>query len=80
VSPSPPPPPPTSGPHIVTVALKSQQTTGLIRYALPILLITGGLAALGGASSLVVSMAGSGIMPALRRFRRLRFIIIRRTP
>lgn len=71
-------PAPSSGPRIVTVALKSRQAAGLARYALPILLITGGLAALSGASALVISSAGAAIMATLRRARRLRLSIRRK--
>lgn len=72
-SPTPAPTPsPSLGQGVVTVALRSAQTAGLARYALPVLLIIGGAAALAGASSLVVSTAGSAIVARLRRARRIR--------
>lgn len=61
------------GQGIVTVSLKNAQTAGLIRYILPVLLIAGGAATLGGASSLMVGSAGT-IEERLRRLRRLRFV------
>lgn len=67
--PSPSASPTRFGAGVKTVALKSPQTTGPVRYALPVLLIVGGLATLGGASSLFA--AGSGDA-ARRRLRRLR--------
>ena len=72
-------PGPTStrlGQNIVTVSLKNPQTAGLIRYVLPVLLIAGGAATLGGASSLMVGSAGT-IEERIRRLRRLR--LVRRT-
>jgi hypothetical protein len=70
-SPSPSPSPtPGQGVHIIT---QSAQTTGPIRYALPALLIVGGLATLGGASSLMVGNAAT-IEQRLRRLRRLRLV------
>jgi hypothetical protein len=71
-SPSPPAPSPGVGQGIVTVALKSAPTAGLTRYALPVLLIFGGLTALGGASSMIVSAGGAAIAARLRRIRRVR--------
>ena len=65
-------PSPTVSQRIVTVALKSAPTTGLMRYALPVLLIVGGLLALGGASSMMVSAGGTAIGARLRRIRRSR--------
>ncbi|HEX9065160.1 MAG TPA: hypothetical protein VF843_08625, partial [Streptosporangiaceae bacterium] len=65
-------PSPTPGQGVVTIALKSAQTTGPIRYVLPVLLIIGGLTTLGGASSLA---AGSAALTArMRRIRRLRIV------
>lgn len=62
----------TPGQGVVTIALKSADTTGAIRYILPVLLIVGGLSTLGGASSLA---AGSAELTArLRRLRRLRIV------
>jgi hypothetical protein len=81
-SPSPPAsssPTPGQTPRIVTLTLKNTQTVGLARYALPALLIVGGLAALGGASSLIASTAGAAILTPLRRFRRIR-LTFRRKP
>lgn len=66
-------------PHVVTLALKNAQTVGLARYALPTLLIVGGLAALGGASSLIASSAGATTLAVLRRIRRIR-LTLRRKP
>ncbi len=67
-----PAPSPTVSQGIVTIALKSAPTTGLMRYALPVLLIVGGITALGGASSLIVSAGGAAIGARLRRIRRVR--------
>ncbi len=58
-SPSPSPSRTRLGQGVVTVALKSAQTAGPIRYALPVLLIVGGAATLGGASSLMFSSAAA---------------------
>jgi hypothetical protein len=70
-SPSPSPSPtPGQGVRIIT---QSAQTTGPIRYVLPALLIVGGLATLGGASSLMVGNAAT-IEERLRRLRRLRLV------
>jgi hypothetical protein len=69
---------PSSSPHIVTIALKSAQTVGMVRYVLPALLIVGGLTALGGASSLIASTAGMAILAPLRRIRRLRLTLRRK--
>ncbi len=63
---------PTATPSVVTIALKSAQTAGMMRYALPVLLIFGGIATLAGASSLIVSSAGAAITERLRRVRRAR--------
>jgi hypothetical protein len=65
-------PTPTLGTGVVTVALKNAQDAPMTRYALPVLLIVGGLAALAGASSLVVSTAGAAILARLRRARQIR--------
>jgi len=72
-SPSPSPSSTKLGQGIVTVSLKHAQTTGLIRYVLPVLLIAGGAATLGGASSLMVGSAGT-IEERVRRLRRLRLV------
>jgi ABC-type phosphate transport system substrate-binding protein len=82
LSPSPvasptPSPSPTLGQGVVTVALKSAQTAGPIRYALPVLLIVGGAATLGGASSLMIGSAAA-IEERMRRLRRFRLIWRRR--
>ena len=58
---------PKVGQKISTVAVRDPQTAGLLRYALPGLLIIGGLAALGGASSLLAPSSGA-IAARLRRF------------
>jgi hypothetical protein len=60
------------GQGVVTVA-QSAQTAGAIRYALPILLIVGGAATLGGASSLMLGNAAA-IEERMRRLRRLRLV------
>lgn len=65
-------PSPTPGQGVVTIALKSADTTGLIRYILPVLLIVGGLATLGGASSLAAGSAE--LTTRVRRLRRLRIV------
>jgi len=72
-------PTPTPTPHIVTITLKNAQTVGMARYVLPALLILGGLAALGGASSLIASTAGTAMLAPLRRIRRPR-LTLRRKP
>jgi ABC-type phosphate transport system substrate-binding protein len=88
-SPSPSPgsaslPPPASpspsplGAGVVTVALKRPQTSGLIRYALPVLLIVGGAATLGGAASFVAGGGGITIAARLRRLRAPRTTLRRR--
>jgi hypothetical protein len=61
------------GQGIVTVTLKSAQTAGAIRYVLPVLLIVGGAATLGGASSLMVGSPAT-IEERVRRLRRLRLV------
>jgi hypothetical protein len=66
-----PTPTTTVGAGVVTVALKNAQTAGLISYALPLLLIFGGLATLGGAASLAAGTTG-GAIGGLRRLPRLR--------
>ena len=65
------------GAGIVTVALKNASTTGLIRYALPVLLIVGGAASLGGASSLAFGSTAA-IAERIRRLRRFRLVWRRR--
>jgi hypothetical protein len=81
LSPTPTPSPSPSrsrlGAGIVTVALKSATTSGLIRYALPVLLIVGGAATLGGASSLAFGSTAA-ITERMRRLRRLRLVWRRR--
>jgi hypothetical protein len=74
-SPSPstsPTPTATANQRIVTVALKTAQTSNMMRYALPVLLIFGGVATLAGASSWVVTAAGPAISERARRARRSR--------
>jgi hypothetical protein len=78
-SPSPPPsasptpsPSPTLGEGVVTVK-QAAQALGPIRYALPILLIVGGAATLGGASSMMLGNAAA-INERWRRLRRLRLV------
>jgi hypothetical protein len=81
-SPSPtasPTPSPTGGPHIVTIAIKAQQTAGVARYALPALLIAGGVTGLAGASMLIASTTGTAFLATLRRLRRLRLKVRRGT-
>jgi hypothetical protein len=58
---------PKIGQKINTVAVRDPQTAGLLRYALPGVLIIGGLAALGGASSLLAPSSGA-IAARLRRY------------
>jgi len=60
---------PVVRPRLLTVAVKNPPTAGVTRFALPALLILGGLAALAGASSLVAGTSGAAIG---RRARRLR--------
>lgn len=59
---------PAVSPRIVTVAVRRPQSASLTRYALPVLLIAGGLAGLGGASSLVATSN----LAVLRRLRHRR--------
>jgi hypothetical protein len=73
-----PAPSPSIGQGVVTVALRSTPRAALTSYVLPVLLIVGGLAALGGASSLVMSTAGAAITARLRRARRLRVTLRRK--
>jgi hypothetical protein len=68
----------TPTPRIITLTLKNAQTVGVARYVLPALLIVGGLAALGGTSSLIASTAGMAILGPLRRLRRLRLTLRRK--
>jgi hypothetical protein len=56
---------------VVRVALKSAETAGPLRYALPALLAVGGIATLGGASSLIMA-TGVGFPERLRRISRIR--------
>jgi hypothetical protein len=71
-SPSPSPSHTRLGEGVVTVR-QSAQTAGPIRYALPVLLIVGGVATLGGASSLMLGSATT-IEERMRRLRRLRLV------
>ena len=71
-SPAPSPSPTRLGAGVVTVK-QAAQTSGPIRYALPILLIVGGAATLGGASSLMLGSAAA-ITERVRRLRRLRLV------
>ncbi|MGN6792491.1 MAG: hypothetical protein ACTHJW_08890 [Streptosporangiaceae bacterium] len=74
VSPAPTPSPSRTrlGEGVVTVR-QAAQTSGPIRYALPILLIVGGAATLGGASSLMYGSA-MALTERARRLRRLRLV------
>jgi hypothetical protein len=63
LSTSPAPAFPTVSPKIATVAVRDPATAGILRYALPVILLVGGLAALGGASS---ALAGSSTAVAAR--------------
>jgi len=67
------PSPSRLGAGVKTVALKSAPTSGLIRYALPVLLIVGGAATLGGASSVAFGSTAA-ITERIRRLRRLRLV------
>ena len=71
-SPAPSPSPTHLGAGVVTVK-QAAQTSGPIRYALPILLIVAGAATLGGASSLMLGSAAA-IAERVRRLRRLRLV------
>lgn len=58
-------------PRLTTVAVRDPLSSGLTRYALPALLIVGGLAALGGASSFVASgPLGPELLTRLKRVYR----------
>jgi hypothetical protein len=57
----------------VAIVTQSAQSAGVIRYALPVLLIVGGAATLGGASSLMLGNAAA-IEERMRRLRRLRLV------
>jgi len=74
-----PAPTPNPTPSIVTVALKSAASAGILRYALPVLLIVGGLAALGGASSLIAGSLGTALFAPLRRIRWPRIALRRKS-
>ncbi|HEX9032256.1 MAG TPA: hypothetical protein VF834_10465 [Streptosporangiaceae bacterium] len=71
-SPAASPSPSRLGQAIVTVALKRAQTAGLIRYALPVLLVVAGAATLSGASSLMLGAADAATRTRLRRLRQIR--------
>jgi hypothetical protein len=60
------------GEGVVTVKQAAEES-GLIRYALPILLIVGGAATLGGASSMALGN-GAAITERVRRLRRFRLV------
>lgn len=77
-APSTPAPTATPGAGVITVALKSAQTAGPMRYALPLLLIVGGLASLGGAASLIVGSAGDVLRRRLRAAARIRLSLRRK--
>jgi hypothetical protein len=72
-TPAPSPLPTHLGAGVRTVALKSATTSGLIRYALPVLLIVGGAATLGGTSSLMLG-SPAAVIERARRLRRLRLV------
>src|SRR6266851_3572818 len=57
----------------VAIVTQSARSAGVIRYALPVLLIVGGAATLGGASSLMLGNAAA-IEERMRRLRRLRLV------
>jgi hypothetical protein len=57
---------PTVTPKVTTVAVRDPASAGVLRYALPLLLLIGGLAALGGAASLVAPNSAA-IAARLRR-------------
>jgi len=59
---------PAVHPRLATVAVRDPQSAGAIRYALPVVLILGGLATLGGAAALVGG--GSAPTAAIARLRR----------
>lgn len=59
---------PAVHPRLATVAVRDPQSAGAIRYALPVVLILGGLATLGGAAALVGG--GSSATTAIARLRR----------
>jgi hypothetical protein len=59
---------PAVHPRLATVAVRDPQAAGAIRYALPVVLILGGLATLGGAAAFVGS--GSGTTTVIARLRR----------
>lgn len=60
---------PRATPTLSTVAVRDPLGSGLLRYALPVLLIVGGLAALGGAAPLLAGgPLGSAIRTRLRAF------------
>ena len=60
---------PRATPTLSTVAVRDPLGSGLTRYALPLLLIVGGLAALGGAAPLLIgSPLGSKFRTRLRTY------------
>jgi hypothetical protein len=71
-SPAPSPSATKLGAGVITVK-QAAETSGPIRYALPILLIVGGAATLGGASSMMLGNSAA-ISERVRRLRRLRLV------
>jgi hypothetical protein len=65
-----PTPSPSASQHVVSLGFVSNPTSsGLARFALPFLLITGGLLALAGSSVLVAGRTSTAVAARLRRLR-----------
>jgi hypothetical protein len=67
-------------PRLTTVAVRDPQSVGMIRYALPVVLILGGLATLGGAAALIGGSDGAAAAMTRLRRRSLARIKRRRRP
>jgi hypothetical protein len=61
---------PSSSPSSISLGYVSNPlTSGVTKYAIPILLVVGGLLALAGAFALVIGRSGAAVVVRLRRFR-----------
>jgi hypothetical protein len=78
-TPAPAPKPSPSQGHISLGFVSNPLTAGLIRYALPILLVAGALLAVAGSFALAIGRSGAVAMTRLRRLRVPRVTLPRRT-
>jgi hypothetical protein len=69
---------PTVAPKITLVSVRDPQTADSLRYALPIMLIVGGLAALAGSSLLIGDKPDAALRALMRRVFDLRTPLTRR--